>query len=311
MKTRRWLWLVAAVMALQGCASVKPEDNVIFITKTSLGLDVDGTPPDVSLAYSRIEGFMGPRYDNGAVPPVASRLATDGGIFSRKVSQFYATGDAANLVTGKPATGTGQALQGARKAMFFGTSTTLGVKIGFGTSGLDGFVFGYRRKEVSVIPIGSVDNVDHYASVIGVLSTDVSASTSAESKLGISQYFATGAAADSIAAWPEIRTSFRQAGEDAFGQYRKGVAEQNSEVVRIYRCLARLDDSKFPQVLENANQLSLFQDDKAYSLIKAEQDTAKARAAYIDEIGISVGASADRGTRLLGHRVFVCGLAKQ
>lgn len=311
MKTGKWLWLIAAAIALQGCASVKPKDNVIFLTKTSIGLDVDGTPPEVSFAYSRVEGFMGPRYDNGAVPPVASRLSTDGGIFNRNVSQFYATGAAASLVTGNTVTNGSPDLSGDREAMFFGTSTTLGVKMAFGATGLDGFVLGYRRKEVSVIPIGTRDGSDHYASVIGVLSTDTGATTPAESKLGISQYFATGSAADSIAKWEEIKASFRQSGENAFGRYRQSVAEQNKEVVRIYRCLARLDDSQFAKAVENANRLALFQNKEAYKLIKDETDPKAARARYIDDIGISIGASADRGMNLLKHRLFVCELLKQ
>ena len=306
------IWLGAIALLLQGCSwSIKPEENVIFVTKTSLGLDVDGTPPDVSFAYNRIEGFIGSRYENGAVPPIASHLRSDGGIFSRNVTQFYATGAAAMYVTGRTSSGAVSELQGQRKAMFFGTTTTVGVKINFGETGVGGFVFGLRRKEMSFIPVGSANGADHYASVIGVFSTDAAASKPGDSKLGISSYFATGAAADSIAQWPETQRSFRQTGQDAFDQYREGVAKQDSEVVRIYRCLALLDDSKFPDVLNNANQLKLFQDAKAYDAIKAEKDIKKARAAYIDEIGISVGSSTDRSTRLLGHRVHVCDLAKQ
>jgi hypothetical protein len=285
---------------------------VIFTTKTSIGIDVDGTPPEASIAYSRVEGFIGPRYDNGAVPPVTSRLSTDGGLFSRSINQFYATGRAATLVSGgtesSPAV---TALQGEKKAMFFGTSTTLGVKISFSATGAEGFTLGYRRKELSFIPVGKKGEVDTYASVIGVYATDVAASTVQDSKFGIAQYFATGAAADNIASWDETKASFRQSGAEAFGQYYKSVAAQNSEAVRAYRCFANVDDAKFGDVLSNANQLKLFQDSKVYDEIKAEKDLKKAKAAYIDELGISIGDASDRGARMLGHRAYVCDLAKK
>jgi len=311
MRIEKYVWFGVTALLLQGCAALDPRENVIFFTKTSLGVDVDGTPPEASFAYSRIEGFLGPRYDNGAVPPVASYLQTDGGLFDRNVTQMYATGRAATLVAGDDSGKSVSTLKGAKKAMFFGTSTTFGVRISFAATGAEGLVLGYRRKELSYIPIGTHEGTDQYASVIGVFSSDAAASTLQESKIGVSQYFATGAAAEKVAAWPETRTAFRQSGNEALGKYRESVARQDSEVVRILRCFAYVEDGKFPAVLDNANDLKLFQDDKAFGLLKAEKDTRKARAEYVDEIGISIGAAADRSTRLLRHRVHVCGLVKQ
>src|SRR5712692_5987404 len=103
MNAKNLLLPVAVASLLHGCA-YKPEENVAFITKTSIGLDVDGTPPEVSFAYNRVEGYLGPRYENGAVPPVASALSTDGSILNRGIKQFYATGDAARLVADRAAT---------------------------------------------------------------------------------------------------------------------------------------------------------------------------------------------------------------
>ena len=294
---------------ISGCANLDPKENVIFFTKTSLGIDVDGTPPEVSLAYNRQEGFMGPRYDNGAVPPVASHLSTDGGLFSRNVKQFYATGNAALALTRQPAEKPGTAtteLSGGKKAMFFGTSTTTGIRISFAANGAEGFVFGYRRKELSYIPVGTVNNKDTYASVIGVYTNETQASSTANLGLGIAQYFATGAAADNIASWESTRSAFQKKGEDAFGKYDQSVANQDHETVMVLRCFAFIDDTKLPGVLKNASDLGLFQDDKAFDLISKEPDIRKRKAAYVDEIGISAGRSEYRSGLLTGHRVFVC-----
>lgn len=297
-------------LLIQGCAGLDPKENAIFVTKTSLGIDFDSVPSEASFAYSRVEGYLGPRYDNGAIPPVAGYVRTDGGVLDRNLKQFYATGRAAELVSGGSGSPATKPLAGGKKAMFFGTSTTLGVRIAFGDAGPANFVLGYRRKELSYIPVGTVAHVDYYGSVIGMFRSDVEAANLDGSKFGVAQYFGTGAAAENIASWAETKASFRDVGEDAFGEYRKSVSAQNSETVRIYRCFSNVDDTKFQDILTNANQLKLFQSDKAFDRIREEKDLKKAKSAYVDEIGITIGSSADRGTRLLGHRTYVCSLAK-
>ncbi len=45
--------------------------------------------------------------------------------------------------------------------MFSGTSTTLGIKLGFAAAGApESITFGYKRKEVSIIPIGIMVDPD-------------------------------------------------------------------------------------------------------------------------------------------------------
>ena len=271
----RTILLLFAALA-SACANIKPEENVIFFTKTSLGIDVDGTPPEVSLAYSRQEGFMGPRYDNGGVPPVASALTTNGQLFSRSVKQVYATGTAANTLTGSAAPlPNAQPLSGGKKAMYFGTSTTTGVRLSFSATGAEGFVFGYRRKEMSFIPVGQANGVDTYASVIGVYSNEVEGASTAGLELGISQYFATGAAADNIAGWEGVKSAFRQEGNDAFGAYRKSLAAQDHETVLLLRCFTLVHATKLDGVVKHAEDLGLFQGPAVFIEISKEPDVQK------------------------------------
>ena len=65
-------WLSCGIgMLLAGCAT--GPDRVVFVTKTSLSvLDYDTAPPGVGIAYDRVEGYFGPSYASGAVPPVIS-----------------------------------------------------------------------------------------------------------------------------------------------------------------------------------------------------------------------------------------------
>ena len=93
MNTRRASIVLSLAIALAGCAS-RP-DTVVFVTKSSLGLDVEQTPPSASIAYDRVEGYFGPRYESGAVPPVVAVFMTNGQLLDRRVKQLYATGDAA------------------------------------------------------------------------------------------------------------------------------------------------------------------------------------------------------------------------
>ena len=168
--------IVLLAFGLSGCVS--PNTTALFVTKTSLGLDVDMTPATASIAYDRKEGYLGPRYENGAVPPVIASVSTNGNLLGRDVKQYYATGNAANLLAGHPVTAgnrvSGERMIGPSAPMFFGTETTVGIKIGFTTQVPDSFTFGYKRKEYSLIPLGSngpanAATTEHfYPSVIGV-----------------------------------------------------------------------------------------------------------------------------------------------
>ena len=112
-----FLIIVSVASALSGCATV---DDVLFVTKTSVGFELDSKPATANISYDRIEGYIGPRYDNGAMPPVVASIQTDGGILNPQVKQVYATGAAAtNLVvgSGQPAKAPTD-LSGSKKLVF-------------------------------------------------------------------------------------------------------------------------------------------------------------------------------------------------
>jgi hypothetical protein len=213
------LFAIAALVA--GCAD---PNTVLFVTNTSLGINFDSKPPTANIAYDRTEGFVGPRFPNGGTPPAVASIESGGNIFEPKVRQVYATGHAAVRATKGPDTDEGpKNLEGdatKKKLMFFGTETTLGVKVGFGTNALpDSVLFGYRRKEASVIPLG--ENTENgkttavYPSVLA--SIDMNTKTTSPTETGITskQFFATGQAAVALATNPAVGAAFAAKAESA------------------------------------------------------------------------------------------------
>ena len=298
------------LLIICGCAST---NSVTFVTKTSLGLDVDSTPPGVSFAYDRVEGYIAPRYENGAVPAVAGSIVTDGGTLGRNVRQFYSTGQAAlKLTDDSNVTPPKVLLEGKRKTMFFGTTTTLGVKFAFNPTGIDGFNLGYKRKEFSYIPVGQIEEngktVDTYPSVLGVLDTGVEASTLADSKIGVSQLFATGAAAEKLAELPILRARFKSLATDALSQYRVDERQQQRFALNTLSCLAKIPDAKVGSVWENAAVLKLFDAGIADKLKAATPGDA--RKLYTSEIGLIRADSSEYTGRMAGHQAHVCEIAK-
>lgn len=202
--------ILLAMLVLSGCSA--PRDTVLFVTNTSFGITADSKPATVNIAYDRQEGYLGPRTVNGGMPPVVASIQTNGDVFNPKVRQVYATGAAATLVT-DPAATTGPAndltgLDG--KMVFFGTATSVGLKVGFDDSGTpDNMLFGYKRKELSVIPLASDGGKVVYPSVLASIDTTAATSTLKDTGLSVSQYFATGRAAELLAANnASIRGSF-------------------------------------------------------------------------------------------------------
>jgi len=92
MTCRALLPLVLATSALAGC---NDPNTVLFVTNSSLGINFDSKPATASIAYDRVEGFIGPRFENGGAPPAVASMQTDGNIFNPTVRQTYATGAAA------------------------------------------------------------------------------------------------------------------------------------------------------------------------------------------------------------------------
>lgn len=278
--------LVILMIALGGCTN--GVDRAVFVTKTSLSvLDVDSTPPSISVAYDRTEGFFGPSYQSGGIPPVVGIVRSDGKVLNPKVQQLYATGNAARVISGVKANGDDD-LSGDKKNLFFGTSTTTGLKIGFDatTTGSvipNSFIFGFRRKEYSVLPLGKKadDKSDNYPSVLAAIDNSGEAGVSESGNkpfagLKISQYFATGIAATNLAG--SVKDEFGEATEDAFGEYRATLQKQRLLAGEILYCYSAVPVSKRLAVLADAVRLELLpaEDDGAgfQDMKKALEDPA-------------------------------------
>src|SRR5882672_7171723 len=222
MKFDRRICPLAAIGMLAGCAT---PDSVLFVTDSSIGFNVDNKPPTVSIAYDRIEGYIGPRYENGALPPVVASIETGGTVFNPKIRQVYATGAAAVKAVGTSGAPNGPTeLSGdpaQRRLVFFGTTTTLGLKVGFSGNGYpDSLMFGYKRKEFSFIPLASMTTNgvkrDVYPSVLASIDTTTTATSLQGTGLANKQFFATGQAAETLAKSPAVSSAFNSiAGEAA------------------------------------------------------------------------------------------------
>lgn len=203
-----------AAVCLAGCAASK--DQVLFVTSTSFGAQFADTPPTASIAYDRAEGYFGPSYANGALPPVVGVFGSGGTIFEPQVRQLYATGAAALVATGASnAPGPADLLTRSdddKHIMFFGTGTTIGLKVSFDTGGApNALSFGYRRLEFSLIHLGQQAGangglVDVYPSVLASIDTTSTATSQTDTGIHIQQFFATGLAADALAKNDDVQS---------------------------------------------------------------------------------------------------------
>jgi hypothetical protein len=320
---------------MTGCA-----DSVLFVTKTSIGLDFDTKPPAANIAYDRVEGYIGPRYDNGAVPPVLARIHSDAAVFNAKVRQIYATGPAAQRILATPnecrqKTDTcppvTHKLTGGKRLMFFGTTTSTGLKVTFSPEYQypDSFHLGYKRKEFSFIPIGHDEKTDEdkYPSVLAAVNTKGSASIDKgqpSARLLAGQFFATGAAAEQLAQKADIQRFFKEEMEDMFQSYRDSKAAQEHQAKRVLLCYftkLKSDDNRV-SAWEDANKKHLFWEPKRLEQLRTllqESETAPSTSAekmaeanqlYAADIAIVSGDDPERLELLSQHREHVCGSVK-
>ena len=322
------LGFVIAVLC-GGCSGL---NSALFVTATSLGIDFDSTPPRASIGYDRVEGYIGPRYDNGAVPPVIARIRTDGGLFMPRVRQVYATGAAATLVADPNSSATGPAeLTGGKRLMLFGTTTSTGVKITFASQYPDSFHFGFKRKEFSLIPLGEAtagsQMVDVYPSVIASLDTSVrSGANPNDAGLLVGEVFATGVAAEAMAKDSAIQELFKTEVKDGFASYRTAVSEQEHESAGILRCYIGVREADLPDVWDDANARGLLWDPGTLAQLKAwytsatapgatprvkEDSLRRANRQYASDIAIVDGAKPTRLSNLSAHTVKVCAAARK
>lgn len=114
-----------------------------------------------------------------------------------------------------PIYGTAPSGTGERRLMFVGTSTNLGLKVGFLANAPDSVNLGYKRKEVSVIPFHEAspkpgsNEQDRYASVLTSVHMGTRVGTITGTGVGVRQLISTGVAAQNLAAHPKVRDLFQ------------------------------------------------------------------------------------------------------
>lgn len=242
---KRFFLLMLVLFFLGGCGLGK--DKILFLTKTSFGVDVDSKPPTLDIGYARTEGTIAPVLKDGQVLPQMASFDSEAGIINQAIGQSFATGNAAELLSkylasaarpdtdaieedllGKPKTIESQP-EDQRRAYFFGTNTNFALRIGFPVEqgGIpDSLNLGYKRKEIAVVPLISIPYKDDddkdklkvaLPSLLSTVSINSNAYNPSKSSTEITQFYATGLAANNLAALPEIRGPIgrRLIGEDA------------------------------------------------------------------------------------------------
>lgn len=278
---RRSLATILLGFLITSCTDV---NRAIFVTSTDIGMNVDKSTLSANIGYDRTESFIGPAYpEEGTAPAAFAHMRSNLELFSPKVSQTYATGDAAVLVTrsdekAKEEFDYKPVLHGNRRSMFFGTSTTVGAKIGFGVTDAlpESLVFGYKRKELSVIPFRQdspkEQQEDKYTPVLASVDLDLKSGTMPEVGLGIVQFAATGEAAVNLAQKDEIRQRFREKAAEAVGAVLRSreALKSNSDIVRA--CVVEdgnLNTSILKNLAASAKSNNLINDASVWSGISS------------------------------------------
>lgn len=228
---------LAAALSLAGLlAACADTDHVLFVTNTNVGVGYDATTLSGHVGYKRQEVYAGPAYtEYGGLPPVAASLQSDLNWLAPSSTQYYVTGDAALIATHRiaaptvdetrPGSFTDQqasercrmnagctwSSDAPRSLSVVGTSSHVGLVVKTASSALSALDFGYGRQEASLLALrtksGGVGDIYPSAFASIKVDTDKDASGIA-SGLAITQFFATGGAADALAGTSEVRTSF-------------------------------------------------------------------------------------------------------
>lgn len=306
---------VACVVAwaLASCATTT--DHATFVTKSSFSiLDADSTPPSISIAYDRFEGYVGPRFDDGSVYPVAGFVESDGTFFNRALRQAYAGGDAARIVTAQPELSQANAATSAMPAaaapadrvLVFATATSFGLKISFAQTMPASFTLGYKRKEASVVP------VDRWRqpSVMASLDNTSNVATPESGAFGVRQYFATGEAATNLARLPSIRAKFLEKAREAIGTvaaFRLEEATQGRLALDTVACVLAAPDATLPKIWANAEELDIFTGTTTVATIRDARPLAEQRRLYAVRLAALIDpASSDYTQRLRLHNAAIC-----
>jgi hypothetical protein len=317
MKAR--IQFIVSALLLSACSS---QQQAVFVTSTSLSLlEGDSKPPGISIGYKRVEGYIGPNNADGSAPPVLASIESDQKVFNPKVRQLYATGNAAVIASG----GSVSSRNSTKKTpelMFFGTSSNIGITIGTTGNVPDSFSFGYKRKEMSVIPLVENEQGFSYPSVLASIDTTGSGNDQSAMNAGLSssQFFASGKAADTLAA--TLGPTFVERAQIAVN------AVQRDEMLKISRCYANIGLNNLPVIWADASHQNLFAESaeergSVLQYLMSEYHNAiengtvvnyglltRANAIYINSTHAGNDNDQDRLRRMAEHRGFVCGLSR-
>jgi hypothetical protein len=246
-------------------------DGAVFVTKTSLSFaDVDATPPEATVGLHRVEGFIAPRNRNGDTPPVLAHLQSNREFFAPNVQQVYATGTAAerladdNQSDNSNCTACVDASEG--RPITFATSTSIGFRVGLGstlTSPIEGVMFGFRRKEMSYVPVLAKDAAGnyHYPSLIAAIRLAGPGSASDPRGFTSCQGFATGSAATALANRDDAGFGCLEGNETVKHMLtsKHGLEQrQQAEITKILQCYVKLPPGERRRSAQaNAIQLGL------------------------------------------------------
>ena len=320
------LVLAVAMSMLAGCASV---DYATFATKTSMSVvDGDTAPAGASIGFDRVEAYVGPRLADGTVYPAVAAVQSSGSGMSRSIQQTFAGGDAALRVLGKtPAARADATCDDQRQPpLVFGTTTNLGLKIGFadGTVVPNSFNLGYRRKEMAVVPVTlkCQPSVLSYAQNAPGVDPPPEAAGKPQLTLGLTQFFATGTAADALAENEVVQAGFRARAEAALtgvDAFNKREQVQGRLTLDIFECLESLDPARMRQVIGHGVTMQVFANDSAGNKTAgaeisgdAQTPDAARRKSYVEVMSVQVGQRGPANSRdlnLRSHREVVCALA--
>ena len=315
LRPARILAAFVGASALAGCAG--DTDTALFFTHTIIGIDADSAPPGIGIGYDRTEGYIGPRMGNGEVPPVVAALESDSSFFGNNTRQVYAAGDAALIVQGEDVGDSDGELKGDEKRMmFFGTTTSVGLKAVFGQATPNSFTFGYKRRELSVLPLAKTDDDTYeFPSVIASIDSTGRAESVDGTKVDLLQFFGTGRAAEKLAENSAVKKVFERVSENALGVSATAAAS----------CYLGLAHEIRRNVWKNANEANLISDavlkaaNDRYDMAKAETGGihSAAGAAHLrraDQIyaGALITAAGDSANRAAWnrHNNDVCAAAK-
>ena len=182
--------VVALVFPATGCES-PGKDNVLFVTRTNIGIDMDAAPAATDIGYSREEFVLSPLFEESQVLPVMTTIGTTGNPLDFTADQSFATGEAALILAdafddieeyefrdpasvpepvNSPFVAPPTTLSKAdywsgrirtkhkeaagRELYFFGTDTNLGLHVEWtGGTTPTSINLGYKRKELAFVPL--------------------------------------------------------------------------------------------------------------------------------------------------------------